>query len=325
MSLSIIFVVVGAVLVLVGADKLNVGSVGLARRFAIPELVIGLTVVAFGTSLPEFVVSLFASIEGAAAMSIGNIVGSNLFNTLMIVGCTALVCPISVTRSTIFKDIPFSILASIVLPALALDTFFGTGDDVLDRGDGIALLGFFAVFMAYTFAIATSSQPSATPATSAEGGEEDVPQMPAWRIALYLLFGLAGLIGGGELFVQGATGIARSLGVSDAVIGLTLVAGGTSLPELATSIIAARKGQSGIAIGNVVGSNLFNVFCILGACSCVNPLPVHGIEWTDFAFLLFSGLLFWLFSRTQHRILRWEGALMVAAYVAYISLLVSGI
>ena len=325
MFLSIVFVVVGAALVLVGADKLTDGSVGLARRLAIPELVIGLTVVAFGTSLPEFVVSFFASIEGAAAMSIGNIVGSNLFNTLMIVGCTALVCPITVARSTISKDIPFSILASIVLAALALDVYFGTGANVLDRGDGIALLGFFCVFMAYTFAIATSpTSPSGT-ATSAEGGAESAPEMPTWHIALYLLLGLAGLIGGGELFVQGATGIARSLGVSEAVIGLTLVAGGTSLPELATSIMAACKGQSGIAIGNVVGSNLFNVFWILGACSCVSPLPVQGIEWTDFAVLLLSGLLFWLFSRTQHRILRWEGALLVTVYVAYITYLIAGL
>ena len=325
MLLNVIFAIVGAALVLIGADKLTDGSVALARRFAIPELVIGLTVVAFGTSLPEFVVSFFASLNGAAAMSIGNIIGSNLFNTLMIVGCTALVCPINVSRSTIYKDIPFSLLASIVLIALALDTIFGSGTNVLDRGDGIALLGFFAVFMAYTFAMATSSSSSSTDKAMEETDTAAAPQIAGWRIALYILIGLVGLIGGGELFVNGASGIARSLGVSEAMIGLTLVAGGTSLPELATSIMAARKGQSGIAVGNVIGSNLFNIFWILGACSCINPLPVQGIEWTDFSMLLLSGLMFWFFARTKHRIFRWEGAVMVAVYFAYIAFLVRGI
>lgn len=317
MICDILLAVIGAALVLVGADKLTDGAVALARRFSISEMVIGLTVVAFGTSLPEFVVSLLASINGAAAMGIGNVVGSNLFNTLMIVGVTALVAPIAVQKATIRKDIPFTLLASVVLGALALDAYFGAAgsQNILDHGDGIALLGFFAVFMSYTMAIAHPSS-DADDATATGDAE---PAMPVWKITLFILLGLAGLIGGGQLFVEGASGIARSLGVSEAVIGLTLVAGGTSLPELATSVIAARKGQSGMAIGNVIGSNLFNIFWILGVCACVAPMPVQGITVVDFCMLVVSGLLFWWMSKTQHRILRWEGAVMVAVYAGYLA------
>lgn len=318
MFIDILITLVGAALVLIGADKLTDGAVGLARRFHIPELVIGLTIVAFGTSLPEFIVSLLASINHAPSMSIGNIVGSNLFNTLMIVGCSALMCPIVVSKGTVAKDIPFSVLASVVLPALALDTLItqsGRGD-VLSRGDGVILLVFFVIFMVYSFSMVKGKTPDVH---DADAG----PAMSSWKITLYLLLGLAGLIGGGELFVDGATGIARSLGVSEAVIGLTLVAGGTSLPELATSVIAARKGQSAMAIGNVVGSNLFNVFWILGCCACISPMPVDGIVWTDFAVLLCANILFWLFARTSHRVVRFEGAVLVACYVAYIAYLIS--
>jgi len=320
MILDIILTIVGAALVLVGADKLTDGSVALARRFSIPEMVIGLTIVAFGTSLPEFIVSLFASIQGAPAMSIGNIVGSNLFNTLMIVGLSAVVCPIVISRATVAKDIPLSLLASIALPALALDTVFsGSADgDVLSHGDGIVLLCFFAIFMAYTFSMAKSGRMDGVGETS----EGATPQLSGWRTTLYIVLGIAGLIGGGELFVDGACGIARSLGVSEAVIGLTLVAGGTSLPELATSVVAARKGKSDIAIGNVVGSNLFNIFWILGVCAMVSPLAVQGIRPADFAVLVGSMVLFWLFARTKHRVERWEGAVLVACYVVYLTTLI---
>jgi len=320
MILDIILTIVGAALVLVGADKLTDGSVALARRFSIPEMVIGLTIVAFGTSLPEFIVSLFASIQGAPAMSIGNIVGSNLFNTLMIVGLSAVVCPIVISRATVAKDIPLSLLASIALPALALDTVFsGSADgDILSHGDGIVLLCFFAIFMAYTFSMAKSGRIDGV----GEESEGATPQLSGLRTTLYIVLGIAGLIGGGELFVDGACGIARSLGVSEAVIGLTLVAGGTSLPELATSVVAARKGKSDIAIGNVVGSNLFNIFWILGVCATVSPLAVQGIRPADFAVLVGSMVLFWLFARTKHRVERWEGAVLVACYAAYLTTLI---
>lgn len=321
MWLDILLSVVGAVLVLWGADKLTDGSVALARRFQIPEMVIGLTIVAFGTSLPEFVVSLMASLEGVPAMSIGNVVGSNLFNTLVIVGVSALCFPIAVSNATVTKDIPLSVLASIALMALALDVLVNGGtDDVLSRGDGLVMLCFFAIFMAYTFSLARQGVATDSAADAQGGGA-----MPLWQISLYIVLGIAALIGGGELFVDGATGIARGLGMSEAVIGLTLAAGGTSLPELATTIVAARKGQSAMAIGNVIGSNLFNIFWILGFCATVFPLPVTGLTTLDFVALVLSCLLFWLFARTSHRIVRWEGAVLIGCYVAYIAYLISTI
>lgn len=330
--INILLALLGVFFVLQGADKLTDGAVDLARRFSIPEMVIGLTVVAFGTSLPEFIVSLMASLDGAAAMGIGNVLGSNLFNTLMIVGVTSAISPIAVQKSTIYKDIPFSLLACVVLTALTLDHVFvhpGVTDQ-LNRSDGIALLGFFAVFMAYTFAIshpATSVSPNAneTPDTLPVSSASTIPQLPTWKVSLFIVGGLAGLIIGGEMFVRGASGIARGLGVSEAVIGLTLVAGGTSLPELATSIMAARKGQSGIAIGNVIGSNLFNIFWILGFCSCISPMPADGITTVDFAVLILSAILFWLFSRTQHLIRRWEGIFHIVVYCCYIGRLIASI
>ena len=320
---DIILAIVGIALVLFGADKLTDGSVGLARRFSIPEMVIGLTVVAFGTSLPEFVVSLMSALQGSADMSIGNIIGSNLFNTLMIVGITAAIAPIAVRKSTIYKDIPFTILASVVLIALAADHALdsATPQDLLTRSDGIALLGFFAVFMAYTFAIANPSPQT----TEALMENSSAPGMPVWKVALFIVGGLVGLVLGGELFVRGASSIARSLGVSDAVVGLTLVAGGTSLPELATSVVAARKGNGGIAIGNVIGSNLFNIFWILGFCSTITPMHVTGIRTVDFVMLLVSALLFWFFAKTQRTILRWEGVVLVAVYVGYLAWLISNV
>ena len=332
--LSILITLAGVVLVLKGADKLTDGSVFLARRFAIPEFVIGLTVVAFGTSMPEFIVTLVASLKGSADMGIGNVVGSNLFNTLMIVGVTAAIAPIAVPKNTIRKDIPFTILASVVLSAIALDRMFAEPGsiDVLTRGDGVALLGFFLVFLTYTLAIARPSSGASSSSASLVDAESSASSgsatsaadadMPGWKVALFIIGGLIGLIAGGELFVKGASDIAATLGVSDAVIGLTLAAGGTSLPELATSIIAARKGQSGMAIGNVIGSNLFNIFWILGLSSCISPMHVGGVTTVDFVVLILSGILFWLFARTRHLIQRWEGVLLIAVYLGYLTWLV---
>ncbi len=324
MLLNIVFVIIGVIMVLVGADKLTDGSVALARIFSIPEMVIGLTIVAFGTSLPEFVVSLVASINNIPAMSVANIVGSNIFNTLVIVGATAITSQIAIPRSTIMKDIPFVLLASIVLFASAQDSLLNPGAkiDVIDRGDGIALLAFFAIFMYSTIKLATNR---VVVPEGIEQTESSVQQMSKIKITIYLIAGLIALIGGGQLFVEGASGIAHGIGISDAVIGLTLVAGGTSLPELATSVIAARKGQSGIAIGNVIGSNLFNIFWVLGACAVVTPLPVTGLTTFDFAMLVISSILFWLFGRTNHTINRVEGVILCGCFIAYISMLLSNL
>ncbi len=311
----VLYTAIGMLLVLIGADKLTDGAVGMAARLGMSEMLIGLTIVAFGTSLPEFIVSFLACISGdssVTALSASNIVGSNLFNTMLIVGASAAVSPILIAKPTVRKDIPLCLLASVVLSSLALDTVVsGGGTNMLTRGDGIALLGFFAIFVAYSFSMAKQRK--------AEGTAD---QMPALRIALYIILGLGALIGGGELFVEGACGIARSAGISETVIGLTLVAGGTSLPELATSIVAARKGRSALAIGNVVGSNIFNIFFILGVCAAVKPLEVTGLTAVDFSVLTGGTLLFWLFSRSSYKLSRIEGCVLILSYALYIAWLI---
>lgn len=309
----------GLALILLGANGLTDGAASVAKRFRISDLVIGLTIVAFGTSAPELVISVLSSIQGSAEMAIGNVVGSNIFNVLMIIGCTALVLPMQVGQGTMSKEIPLVILSSLVLAAFANDRLIdGEAQNVISRIDGLVLLGFFLIFMRYTFAIARSGGDE-----TAEG--QQVKLLPVWKSLLYIVGGLAGLIFGGQFFVEGASGIARLLGVSESVIGLTLVAGGTSLPELATSVTAALKKNSGIAIGNVIGSNLFNVFFVLGCSATVSPLPLGGIGNVDMAVLIGASLLFWLVGWffKKRTITRLEGGLLVVCYVAYTAFLIS--
>ena len=316
--LDILFLLGGMALILLGANGLTDGSSSVAKRFGISDLVIGLTIVAFGTSAPELMVSLVSSIKGSAQLAIGNVVGSNIFNILMIVGLTAVVMPIKVQKNTITNEIPLVLLSSLALVACASDVVLdGGGGNVIGRGDGILLLLFFTIFMRYTFSIAKSS--------GEESGEQ-IKLMPIWKSLLFIVLGLAGLIFGGQLFVDGASGIARSLGVSESVIGLTLVAGGTSLPELATSVVAAVKKKPGIAIGNVIGSNLFNIFLVLGASATVSPLPLGNIGISDMLMLVVSSVLFWAagWFFKDKTITRIEGAIMVALYVGYIWWLISG-
>ncbi|MDD7760134.1 MAG: calcium/sodium antiporter [Bacteroidales bacterium] len=316
--LDILFLLGGMALILLGANGLTDGSSSVAKRFGISDLVIGLTIVAFGTSAPELMVSLVSSIKGSAQLAIGNVVGSNIFNILMIVGLTAVVMPIKVQKNTITNEIPLVLLSSLALVACASDIVLDGGvGNVIGRGDGILLLLFFSIFMRYTFSIAKSS--------GEESGEQ-IKLMPIWKSLLFIVLGLAGLIVGGQLFVDGASGIARSLGVSESVIGLTLVAGGTSLPELATSVVAAVKKKPGIAIGNVIGSNLFNIFLVLGASATVSPLPLGNIGISDMLMLVVSSILFWAagWFFKDKTITRIEGAIMVALYVGYIWWLISG-
>ena len=255
--MDILLLVGGLLLILIGANGLTDGAASVAKRFRIPSIVIGLTIVAFGTSAPELAVSVSSALKGSADIAIGNVVGSNIFNTLMIVGCTALFAPIVITRNTLRKEIPLCILSSIALLICANDILLNHAtENVISITDGLLLLCFFAIFMGYTFAIASSA--------NNESQDEEIRQLPMWRSILYIIGGLAGLIFGGQWFVEGASNIARSLGVSESIIGLTLVAGGTSLPELATSIVAALKKNPEIAIGNVIGSNLFNIVFVLG-------------------------------------------------------------
>lgn len=317
--MNILLLVGGLLLILLGANGLTDGAASVAKRFRIPDIVIGLTIVAFGTSAPELTVSVSSALKGSADIAIGNVVGSNLFNTLMIVGCTALFAPIVVTRNTLQKEIPLCILSSVVLLVCANDVFLnGDGADIISVTDGLLLLCFFAIFLSYTFAIARHTPDEAA------GDEERIRQLPLWRSALYILGGFGALIAGGSFFVDGASGIARSLGVSESVIGLTLVAGGTSLPELATSVVAALKKNPEIAIGNVVGSNLFNIFFVLGCSASITPLHLTGITDFDLWVLVASGVLLWLFGLffAKRTITRIEGGVLVLCYVAYTAFLI---
>ena len=316
--LDVIFLIGGLALILLGANGLTDGAAAVAKRFNISDLVIGLTIVAFGTSAPELVISAMAAMGGSAEMAIGNVVGSNIFNVLMIIGVTALVMPIQVGQGTLSKEIPLVVLASFALAFMANDVWLDGGNaNIISRIDGLVLLAFFLIFLRYTFAIAHN------------GGDEEegekIKEMPIWKSVLFILGGLAGLIYGGQLFVDGASGIASSLGVSESIIGLTIVALGTSLPELATSVTAALKKNSGIAIGNVIGSNLFNVFFVLGCSATISPLPMGGINNVDMAVLIGSAILFWLVGWffKKRTITRVEGALMVICYVAYTAYLIS--
>ena len=323
----------GLLLILLGANGLTDGASSVAKRFNIPNIVIGLTIVAFGTSAPELAVSVSSALKGSADIAVGNVVGSNIFNSLMIVGCTAMFAPIVVQRNTLLKEIPLCILASLALLIMGNDMLLDkSGENVISITDGLILLCFMAIFLSYTFAIARSgltpspekSGESDGPAATVAEEETEIKEMPLWRSLIYIVAGLAGLIYGGQFFVDGASGIARSLGVSESIIGLTLVAGGTSLPELATSIVAALKKNPEIAIGNVVGSNLFNIFFVLGCSASITPLHLAGINNTDLLVLVGSSILLWLFGVFfgKRIITRVEGAILIACYVGYTAWLI---
>ena len=309
--MDIVCLLGGLVLILLGANYLTDGASSLAKRWRVSDLVIGLTVVAFGTSAPELAVSLSSAVKGSADIAIGNVVGSNMFNTLMIVGCTAFFAPVIVTKNTLLKEIPLCLLSSVALLAICNDMLLDAQPyDMVGRTDGVLLLLFFVIFMVYTFSIARQKGDEET---------EEVKKISLWLSIVYVVGGLAGLVIGGNIFVDGATGIARSLGVSESVIGLTLVAGGTSLPELATSVVAALKKNPEMAIGNVVGSNLFNIFLVLGASASITPLHLIGITNFDLLSLVAACVLLWLFGvfYKERTITRVEGFVLVLCYVAY--------
>jgi len=296
----------GLLLILLGANGLTDGAASIAKRFRIPSIVIGLTIVAFGTSAPELTVSVSSALKGSADIAIGNVVGSNIFNTLMIVGCTALFAPIVISRNTLRKEIPLCILSSIVLLICANDVFLDhSSENIINT------------FLGYTFAIAFQGKKEGET-------EEEIKQLPMWRSILYIIGGLVALIAGGNFFVDGASGIARNLGVSESVIGLTLVAGGTSLPELATSIVAALKKNPEIAIGNVIGSNLFNIFFVLGCSASITPLHLTGITNMDLLVLVGSSILLWIFGLffAKRTITRIEGSILILCYIAYTTVLI---
>lgn len=306
--LQVLLLIAGIAVVLYCADLLTNGAVGLARRMGVPQIVIGLTIVAIGTSMPEFFVSLMSAINGTPDLAVGNIVGSNIFNALLIVGVAAMVAPITILRSTVRKDIPIAVFASLMLMGMTLD-------GRISRLDAAIL---FLCFIAFVWLTLHGAKKDGSQAEEAESGKP----LSAGISVVYVILGLVGLVFGSNVFVDNATSLARTMGISDAVIGLTIVAGGTSLPELATSVVAARKGNSGIAIGNVLGSNVFNILMILGVTGLVAPMTISGITIVDLTVMVVSMVLLWLFSFTKYRIERWEGVVLTLIFAGYISWLI---
>lgn len=352
MAINIVLLVLGVIIVLKGADWLTDGAVKIATRFGVSQMVIGLTIVAMGTSMPEFCVSMVSALKGTPDLAVGNVVGSNTLNTLLIVGCSALVAPIMVKRSSVKRDIPFAVVASLLMLLFCLDGAIG-------RVDAAVLFAGFCLFMFVTLkyakttegpaaAVATSgaatttgiseastsqassseassSETSAPEASSSETSASEASQASGTsmlKAVVMLVVGLLCLIAGSNMFVDNASFVASSLGVSDAVIGLTIVAGGTSMPELATSMVSAKKGNSDIAIGNVIGSNVFNILMIIGITGLVKPMHIAGITTLDLIMMLASILLMWFFCRTTYKVKRWEGAVLTIIYLAYLTWLI---
>lgn len=308
--------IVGFVLLIKGADYLVTGASAVAFKFGIPPLVIGLTIVAFGTSAPEMVVNLLASFSGNTDIAIGNIIGSNIVNILLILGVTALICPVIVQKSTVWKEIPFALLAVVVVAFMANDVFIdGAEASFLTRIDGLVLISFFIIFLYYIIGLAKQ-----TPVEESEK-PADVSTLRSW---IFIVGGLIGLVIGGKWIVDGAVVFAASLGVSEALIGLTIVAVGTSLPELATSVVAALKKNTDIAVGNIVGSSIFNIFWILGISAAIAPLPFAQTLTIDIFVNLGATVLLFLalFVGKKHTIEKWQGFLFIGLYVAYVGFLV---
>lgn len=305
--------IIGFFVLIKGADLLVDGSSSIAKRLKIPSIVIGLTIVAFGTSAPEFVVSLLASIEGHTDLAIGNILGSNIANILLILGAAAIIFPITAKKNTALKEIPLSLLAVIVLGLMANDK---TGFYGLSRIDGFVLLTFFIAFLYYTFSVSKKNQ---------DVPIEDIKKISTKKSILYIFLGLIGLTLGGKWIVDGAIKIAEIFKISESLIGLTIVAIGTSLPELATSAIAAYKKQTDIAIGNVIGSNIFNIFWILGFSAVIHPIPFNKSSNPDILMAIIASLILFttMFIGKKRIIERWQGVVMVLLYVGYISFLLA--
>jgi len=313
---------IGLGLILAGANFLTDGSAALAQRFRVPEFIIGLTVIAIGTSTPELVVSVLSAVAGKSDVAIGNVVGSNIFNTLAILGVCALIRPVPLTRENIRRDIPLGLAVSLLLLACTADSFIRPGaEDRIGRGEGILFVVLYLVVMILTIRRTARRTPSAA-AAAAESPAQ--PQRAVWITAAMILGGLAGLIAGGELFLDHATSIARRIGVSESVIAITLVAGGTSLPELASSAVSLLKGKSEMALGNVVGSNIANILLILGTSATIRPLTMGGITFVDIAMVALCSALLLLtaFTFRKKEIDRWEGVLFIGIYAAYLAYLI---
>lgn len=305
---QIVLIVVGMGLVLWGADRFTDASTAIARRYRISELVIGLTIVAVGTSLPEFMVSFFSALRGSADMSVGNIMGSNIFNALMIVGASSMLLPLSISKRALFTDMPVTIGVSVLLVILGCQ-------GGLSRWDGLGLVIIFSAYLGWTVYYARHHRT-----------EELCPDdkiMSLTRIAFYLLLGTLCLVAGARLLVDNAALLAQTVGVSERVIAITVLAAGTSLPEFATSLVAAYKGREGLAMGNVLGSNIFNILFALGPCAVIRPLSMDGLKPTDIGYFIGSVTLLFILSLHKRHIGRVKGGLLMLAYLVYIVLLLT--
>ena len=317
MTLQLFILLAGLLLILFGANWLVDGSSSIAKRFGISEFVIGLTIVGIGTSTPEMVVSFMSSFQGKADMAIGNIVGSNIFNTLMILGVTALISPLAITKSNLKRDIPLNIIVTVMLILLGMNlTIFGKGQDQLSRIDGAILLALFAGYLWTSF--------KSVQGDSEEGGE-GIKEYKNGVSVLMIIAGLAGLIVGGRLFVNSATELAKMFGVSDKFIAITIMAAGTSMPELATCVVAALKGRGQLALGNVLGSNIANILLILGGAALINPLSFGGMTYVDLGIILIGALVILAsaFMFKKKELDRYEGAIFVLMEIGYMWYLIA--
>ncbi|MFC0471484.1 calcium/sodium antiporter [Halalkalibacter kiskunsagensis] len=309
-----LLLLVGFALLIKGADYFIDGSSNIASLFRIPPLIVGLTIVAFGTGAPEATVSIIAALEGSADVTIGNIVGSNILNISLVVGITAFIFPLKVERPTIKKEIPFAFLSTIALLVLISDRLLGiTNENLITRSDGIIFLLFFSIFLYYVIEAARNSREASTVK------EVDIEQTGSWgKNILITVAGLAAIIFGGYLVVENSTEIAYRFGMSETLVGLTIVAIGSSLPELITSITAAMKKQSEIALGNIVGSSIFNILFVLGVASIISPLPVNDKLFFDIIVLLILTVFLFIFSRTQYKVGKYEGMALTILYLVYL-------
>ena len=318
MVFSIILLVIGLVILIAGGEIFVRGSASLARKMKVSPIVIGLTVVAFGTSVAELVVNIFAALQGAPDVAIGNILGSNIANVLFVLGIGILIRKITIKSGTAWKEIPLSILAVVVLFIMGNDFLFSSGinKDILTRGDGLVLIGFFLIFLYYTYGL-----------SKVEGEKDDVEVYSYLRTILYILFGLVGIILGGKLIVDNGVFIASAMGVSELLIGVTVIAIGTSLPELVTVVISAYHGHDDLIVGNIVGSNIFNILWILGLTSIITPININPLANFDMIIAMSSMLLLFLFMfigyrRHRYTLRRWQGLAFIFLYVLYIAYVV---
>ncbi|WP_182201699.1 calcium/sodium antiporter [Paraliobacillus salinarum] len=308
--MAYILLIIGFVLLIKGADLFVDGASKIATALRVSPLIIGLTIVAFGTSAPEATVSIVAALEGSAGVTIGNVVGSNIFNITLVVGIGALILPMTVESETIRKEIPFTLLAGVVALVMVSDISLNqSANNIISRGDGFILLFFFAIFLYYIFEVARKGNNELEPTI------QEKP--PLGKNIIFTVIGLVAIVFGGDLVVDSASEIALSFGMSETLVGLTIVAVGTSLPELITTITAALKKQTDIALGNIVGSNIFNLFLVLGATAVISPLSVDNSIFFDIMFMNILTLILLIFSRTNYKIGRLEGGWLTALYVLY--------